>query len=119
MVEIMRDLPDNILGVRAEGEVTGKDYESVIMPAVEGKLKRYPKIRLLYDCRDMQGFSAAAAWDDARVGLRHIGSWEKIAVVSDEHWIIHAVKGFAFLMPCEVRVFEGSQFDAAKGWISA
>ena len=30
MLKIMNDLPCNILGVSAEGKITGKDYETIL-----------------------------------------------------------------------------------------
>ena len=39
MLKIMNDLPDNVLGVLAEGKITGTDYETVLIPAIEKKLK--------------------------------------------------------------------------------
>ena len=39
MIKTIKDLPSNVLGFEASGAVTGKDYESVLVPAVEAKLK--------------------------------------------------------------------------------
>jgi hypothetical protein len=41
----MHELPDNVLGVSAEGQISGADYETVLIPAVESKLKSHDKIR--------------------------------------------------------------------------
>jgi hypothetical protein len=35
MIKKIPDLPNNILGFAAKGTITEKDYESVIIPAVE------------------------------------------------------------------------------------
>jgi hypothetical protein len=48
MIEIIQGLPDNVIGVVYSGGVTGKDYDDVFIPIVKDKLKRYEKIRLLY-----------------------------------------------------------------------
>lgn len=39
MIEIMNDLPENVVGFRAMGKVTKEDYESVLMPAVDAHKK--------------------------------------------------------------------------------
>ncbi len=120
MVELIESVPDNTIAITAVGKVTGKDYETVIIPLIEEKLGRHEKLRLLYHCGpEMDGFDAAAVWDDAKVGLAHLTAWEKIALVSDQHWILQSVKALGFLMPCEVRVFEGDKLEEAKAWISA
>jgi hypothetical protein len=44
----MNDLLDNVLGVTAEGKITGSDYERVLIPAVESKFKSHQKLRMIY-----------------------------------------------------------------------
>lgn len=83
MIEIIPHRLDSILAFTAHGRVAGEDYESVLIPAVEARLKEHPKIRLLYHLdRNFSGFEAEALWDDAKVGLQHLTAWEKIALVS-------------------------------------
>lgn len=118
MIEIMENLPENVVGFSAKGHVTADDYESVIIPLVETKLEKFDKIRLLYHLGDeFKGFDAGALWDDAKVGLSHLTAWECIAVVSDSDWIRTATKVFGFAMPCPVGVFENAQLNLAKQWL--
>ena len=35
MIEIMSGLPENVVAAIANGEVTGEDYEKVLIPAIE------------------------------------------------------------------------------------
>jgi hypothetical protein len=37
MIEIIDGLPANVLGVSAEGKITGSDYETVLIPALDEK----------------------------------------------------------------------------------
>ncbi len=118
MIEILTGLPDDVIGFTASDRVTGKDYESVLIPAIEEKLSRHEKISLLYHLgKDFSGFDAEAMWDDVKVGLHHITAWKKIAVVTDVEWIRAATKIMGFAMPAQVRVFPNEQFDAAREWI--
>jgi hypothetical protein len=48
MIKMLNDFPDNVLAVSAEGKITGTDYETVLIPAIEEKLKTNKKIRMLY-----------------------------------------------------------------------
>jgi len=119
MLERIQGLPDKVLGFEAKGEVTGADYESVLIPAVEEVLSRQKSIRFLYHLgEEFKGFDAKAMWDDARVGLQHLTAWERVAVVSDVGWLRAAVKAFAFVMPGHVRVFSNSELEAARKWLS-
>ena len=120
MIDPIPDLPDNVLGFTASGKVTGDDYERVLIPAVEAKLKGHPKVRLLYHLgAQFEGFEAEALWDDAKVGLHHLNDWERIAVVTDAGWIRGAVKVFGFAMPGKIRTFADAELAAAKDWICA
>ena len=44
MLKLLEGLPENVLGVSAEGKITGTDYETVLMPAIKEKLKQTKKI---------------------------------------------------------------------------
>lgn len=118
MLEIMRDMPDQVMAVRASGLVTGKDYEDVLIPNLESRLKRHEKILVLYQLdRDFSGFTAEAMIDDARFGLRHRTAFEKIAVVTDAEWISRAVHFFSLFVPCPVRIFANHDIFLAKAWL--
>ncbi len=118
MLERIQELPDNVLGFEAKGEVTGADYETVLIPAVEDMLARQKVIRFLYFLgNEFTGFDVKAMWDDAKVGLQHLNSWERIAVVSDVRWIHTTMNAFRFVIPGYVRVFRTSELAEAKQWI--
>jgi hypothetical protein len=122
MLERISDLPEPVVGIRASGEVTGDDYKTVLVPAVEGALKGGHKVRLLYvlggDVKGL-GFTAGAAWQDTKVGLGHYSSWEKVAVVSDKDWLRHSVDIFGYLIPGEVKAFALDQEAEARTWIAS
>jgi hypothetical protein len=119
MIEMIPDLPDNVLGFTAKGTVTANDYESVIIPAVEERFARHEKIRLLYHIGDeFTGFEAAAMWDDTKVGMKHLADWERIAIVSDVEWLKVVIKAFGLAIPGQVRVFHNSELAEATRWIS-
>ncbi len=120
MIERMLDLPDDVLGFKASGEVTAQDYQLVLVPAIEEMLSRTKKVRLLYVLGDgFKGYTGAAAWEDAKIGLKHLTRFDRVAVVTDADWIKTSVKAFGFVMPCEVRVFGGKDLNEAREWIVA
>jgi hypothetical protein len=119
MIEQIPDLPDDVLGFSAKGVVTKADYETIIIPAVEPKFSKFPKVRFLYHIGEgFTKFEAGALWDDARIGFRHLKAWDRIAVVTDVDWIGTAVRIFAFLLPGPVRVFQNAEIAEAGSWIS-
>jgi len=120
MIEVLPDYPDNTLAITASKTITGSDYESTIIPAIEAKVKAHGKVRMLYNLGpDFTGFDAAAMWEDATTGLKHFTDFEKIAFVSDVDWINHMVSAFGFMIPCPVKVFKANQMDEASDWIKS
>ena len=119
MIAIMSDLPEHVIGFTAKGKVTGEDYESVLIPAIEEKLKKHSKINLLYHLgKDCFGFDIEAMWDDTKIGIQHLTAWERIAVVTDIDWVRLATKAFGFAMPGHVKVFANAQLAEAREWVS-
>jgi hypothetical protein len=119
MLKIMTDLPDNVLCVSAEGKITGSDYETVLIPAVEEKLKANKKIRMLYHLgNNFTGFDLNAMLDDAKMGMKHLSAWERVAFVSDHELINTFAKFFGYMLSCELRIFKNSDLEVAKKWIS-
>jgi len=119
MIELMTDLPERVLGLRASGQVTAEDYKTILVPAIEEKLTQHRKVRLLYVIGDeFKGYTGGAAWEDAKIGMKHLTSFERVAVVTDVDWIESMVKAFGFAFPGEVRVFDDDDLDEARRWIS-
>lgn len=111
-------MPPDVVAVVASGQVTGDDYETVLVPAIEERLKTHEKIRLLYQFGpEFKKFTTTALWDDAKVGFHHLTDFERIAVVADVGWIITMIKGIARTMPCDIRTFANHELDQASHWI--
>ena len=118
MLKLIKGLPDNVLGVSAEGKITGADYEKVLIPALEEKLKVYKTINMLYDLgSNFCDFEFNAMLDDAKMGMKHLSTWGKIALVSDHDMINTFAKFFGYLMTCELRIFKNAELEEAKKWI--
>ena len=118
MLELIQGMPDSVVAVKASGKVTGEDYDGLLIPIIEGKLRSHDKIRVLYVMGpDFDGFTAGAMWDDAKIGLKHLTAYERVAMVTDVNWIACAVKFFAFMIPCPTRIFGNDRLSEAKAWL--
>jgi hypothetical protein len=120
MIRVLENLPENVLGVEAVGEVTGDDYEQVLMPAIRKKRDAGEKIRFVYVLGDeFEGWTFGALRDDAKLGVSDPRAWEKIAIVSDKDWLRHSVHALGWMVPGEVRVFGLDELAAAGEWASS
>ena len=120
MLTLIEDLPEGVVGVEAHGKVTAEEYDEVLVPAVEAARAKDGRVRLLYVLgHSLPDYTAGAAWEDTKLGLGHLGSWERIAIVGDVDWLHHAVHGLGWLMPGEIKVFRLAELDAAREWVAS
>jgi hypothetical protein len=118
MIELIANLPDNVVAFTASGQVSGDDYNTVIIPAVESAFGQSDKIRLLYHIGPaFKKFTTTALWDDARVGFHHLTGFERIAVVTDVGWIQSMARGVGVAMAGQLRVFADAELEQARAWI--
>jgi hypothetical protein len=116
MLQIVKGLPDNVIGIMAKGRVTKEECDTVLRPALESSLKRASKPRLYYEigCR-----FPGAGWADLEIGLDHLPQWQRIAVVTDTAWVRQTVNALRFLLATEVRVFTTFETAESRAWITS
>jgi hypothetical protein len=118
MLETLNDLPAGVIGFEAVGTIHSDDYDRVLRPAVEDAAA-HGGIRLVYVFGDrFEGYSSGATWEDAKLGLGNVRSWERTAIVSDHEWAEHLVKALGWLMPGKLRLFGYSALPDAIVWAS-
>lgn len=118
MLKLVKDMPDHVIGILAENKITGADYETILIPAVDERLKHHKKINLLYQLgTQFTGFDLGALWDDAKLGMKHLSAWNRVALVSDHAMVNAFAKLFAHMFICEFRIFKNSEFEEARKWI--
>lgn len=119
MLELIPKFPTHVVAISASGKVTTKDYENVLILAVDSRLKQYSKINIFYHLGPkFSGFSIGAIWDDAKLAIDHYQAWKKIAIVTDKAWIKSASDVFQFAIPCQLKVFSNKQYAKAEVWIA-
>lgn len=119
MLKLIEGFPEDVVAIAGSGRVTGKDYEEVLIPAVERALERRGKVRLYYELgREFSGIETEAAWKDFKLGIEHFSRWERMALVTDVEWIRLAIKAFGFLMPGRLKVFPTARAAEARDWVA-
>ena len=119
MMELIPDLPDHVVGVKATGHITAEDYEQVLIPAVEEKLKTNKKINFIYHVdENFERFAPGAMWSDAKTGFAHLADWNRVAAVTDVEWLRKMIAAFGFFWSGHIRVFRNTEYDQALEWVS-
>jgi hypothetical protein len=120
MFKIIEGLPADLIGVTAEGTVTKADYDKILTPLLDGHYRRGERVRFLYQIGDgFAGFTAGAAWDDFKVGLKYLRLFERCAIVTNVEWIRNATSLFDSFLPCPMRVFRNDEFEKAVSWLAS
>ncbi len=118
MIEIIKTLPQHVLGVRATGEVTKEDLETVLIPAMDKLVERSGAIHyLLVLDTDVKNWDLGAWMSDAKLGLKYFSKWHKIAVVTEQEAVRSFTKGFSALVPGEARGYTHAQLQEATAWV--
>ena len=116
MIEIIKELPDNVVGIVARGRVTNEECDNVLRPAMEASLKRHRKIRLYYEVGSR---FPGAGWADLDLAIDHLPQWERVAVVTNTGWVRQTVNALRFLIASEIRVFTMLEAEEGRAWIAA
>jgi hypothetical protein len=117
MISQLEGLPTGVIGFEASGKIAAEDYRDVILPALE-QAATAGDIRFLIVMRDFDGMSGGAIWQDLKVGIEHLRSWKRIALVTDINWMTHATDLFGWMTPGETKTFPLDQQEQAIRWVA-
>lgn len=117
MIQLM-NAPDNVVAFRATGEITQDDYKTVVVPAVEELIDRIDKINFLFLIdTEIKNFTTAAWMEDAMLGLKNLGKWNRTAIVTDSDSTISFTNGFSYIVPGEFKGYKKENFNEALNWV--
>ena len=117
MIGVLPDLPPNVAGFRASGDVTKEDFEKVLFPEVKKHMSLTDKLNFVfYVDTPLKNFSMGAWIRDIWLGIRQFASWRKIAIISDVEKIRNFTDNISFLLPGEYKGFAVAQLQDAIRW---
>jgi len=106
-----------ILTLKIYGKLTHEDYERII-PLVDSSLEGIinPKLNVLADISELEGWELQAAWDDLKLGLKYGSNFNKIAVYGTSAWIEYGTKISSWFINGEIKQFD--DINEAIIWIN-
>ncbi|MEA3552953.1 MAG: STAS/SEC14 domain-containing protein [Campylobacterota bacterium] len=104
--------------LKIDGTLTHEDYK-MMTPMIENSVKgiEHPKVKVLVDALDFDGWEMEVLWDDLKFSLGHIELFNKIAFVGNKKWEEYAVKISNWFMIGDIEYFEN--MDDALNWINS
>ena len=119
MIQPINNLPANMVGFRAIGDVTKDDFTNVIIPQVNKLVEKTGKLNYLLVLEDSPKEWTAGAWlQDAMMGIKNLTTWNRAAMVTDSEGIKKFTDAFSLVVPGEFRGFDLSQLDEAINWVA-
>ncbi|QYK00064.1 STAS/SEC14 domain-containing protein [Shewanella psychrotolerans] len=118
MIELLNGFSHDVVAIRAHGVLTSDDYDQLLVPAIESKLKDHATIKLWYEFGEQfEGISVETLWDDAKLGFFHLTDFSRIAIITDNDWLTSMAKVIACMVPCPVNVFSRQDLQLAQDWL--
>lgn len=71
---------------------------------------------LLFDLREMTGFTVDLAWEEIKFSRLHGGDFKRIAIVTDSQWVAWSAWLETLFVNAELRVF--ADRDEARAWLA-
>ena len=119
MIEHLQNLPKNIVGFKATGEITEEDFSETLIPKVQVLVDKTDKLNYLLVLEtSVKNFTIGAWMKDAMMGIKHLTKWNRAAIVSDVEGIRNFTNFFSYLMPGEFKGFEHKDLQQAIDWVA-
>ena len=119
MITPLTDIPENVIGFQAWGEVSADDLKNVLIPAVDTHMKMHDRLNYILELNtDVSNFTAGAWVQDMLLGLKHIAKWNRSAIITDDESVANFTGLFSKIVPGEFKGFKKSECAAAIEWAS-
>ncbi|WP_371187483.1 STAS/SEC14 domain-containing protein [Thalassotalea maritima] len=115
-IGLQRINDDVFVAIKAIGTLTYDDYQRIV-PILDSAFEQVtePKIKVLFDATEFDGWELRAAWDDLKLGIRHGSKFDKIALIGSQSWQQWAAKVSSWFIDGEVQSFTDKQ--QALDWL--
>ena len=108
------DHSGKLVTVTVLGEFVLADYKE-FEDLVRATLAPGGRVSLLFDLRQMAGFTLDVAWEDIKYTRGHPNDFDKIAVVTRSEWVIWSAWLSQMFINADLQVFDDD--TEARGWL--
>lgn len=109
------DHDQNLISVGVFGEFTLADYKE-FEELVNYKIKFQGPINILFDLREMAGFTLDVAWEEIKFSRKHAHDFGRIAVLTDDQWMTWSAWLSQLFVEADVVVFKDEA--EARAWLA-
>lgn len=113
---ITTDHRPNLVAVAVFGEFTLADYKE-FEELVNYKIQFEGPVSLLFDLREMAGFTLDVAWEEIKFSRKHAHDFRRVAVLTQDQWLTWSAWISQIFVHAEVLVFDDE--TEARTWLEA
>jgi SpoIIAA-like len=119
MIYHLHNLPSNIVGFNAIGEINEKEFSETVLPKVKARINKTDQLNyLLVHETTVKNFTVDGWMKDALMNIKLLTKWNRAAIVSDVETIRNFTAFFSYLMPGEFKGFEHKDMLKAIDWVA-
>jgi hypothetical protein len=120
MIGILPDVPPNVAGFRASGEVTREDYKNIVYPEIRRHVETFGHLNFVFFVdTSLKNFSVGAWIRDIWLSLKEMARWHRVAIISDVEKVRNFTDTISRLLPGEYRGFPASRLEEAIRWAAS
>lgn len=105
---------DTLIAVTVFGEFALADYKE-FEELVNYKIQFVGQIDLLFDLREMAGFTLDVAWEEIKFSRQHAHDFHRIAVLTTDQWLTWSAWVSQLFVDADVKVFDDE--TEARDWL--
>ncbi|MBC9073932.1 STAS/SEC14 domain-containing protein [Thauera sp. CAU 1555] len=105
----------NLVEVSVFGEFTLADFKE-FEELVNYKVKFEGPVNLLFDLREMVGFTLDVAWEELKFSREHANDFGRIAVLTEDQWLTWSAWLTQIFVDADVLVFP--EEEEARAWLN-
>ncbi len=113
---ISTESTERLVSLVVFGEFTLADYKE-FEDVVNYRIQFSGPVDLLFDLRQMAGFTLDVAWEEIKFSRQHAGDFRRIAVLTQDQWLTWSAWVSQLFVTAEVKVFDDE--DEARAWLAA
>ncbi len=115
-VELLEAQGGRVLEIHASGKLSKEDYAH-FLPKVEGLIKQYGKISILFEMSQFHGWEAGALWEDLKFDFKHFRDIDRLAMIGETKWQGWMAQFCRPFTTASIRYFTHSEIEAARRWV--
>ncbi len=115
MHKFLPETHDNFIALEISGKLDAGEYETML-PIIEKTIQQHGKVRLFWEMKDFDGWTAGGLWADGSFDVEHAGDFSRVAMVGGKKWHEWMTKAMMPFTSAEVRFFAPEERAEALDW---